>query len=86
MISNHKAIYNKLSEYLRKNLEDNLNKIDDLADIITAGEAALSNLSTNLNKAYNNVRNAVQLDMNDYLNKLYAEAKKIIPSFDNTYA
>ena len=53
------AIYNKLSEDLRKNLEDNLNKIDDLVDIITAGEAALSNLNTNLSNAYNDVRNAV---------------------------
>ena len=79
-ISNHEAIYNKLSEDLRKNLEDNLNKIDDLADIITAGEAALSNLSTNLNKAYNDVRYTVydQLDMNDDLYMLYAKAEKIL--------
>ena len=82
------AIYNKLSEDLRKNLEDNLNKIDDLVDIITAGEAALSNLNTNLSNAYNDVRNAVnnQLEWNDNLNKLYAEAEIIIPSFDNIYA
>ena len=85
-ISNNKVIYNKISENLRKNLEDNLNKIDDLANIIAEGDAALSDLSTNLSNAYNDVRNAVQLDMNDNLNKLYAEAKKIIPSFDNTYA
>ena len=85
LISNHMAIYNKLSEDLRKNLEDNLNKIDDLVDIITAGEAALSNLNTNLSNAYNDVRNAVnnQLEWNDNLNKLYAEAEIIIPSFDN---
>ena len=76
LISNHKAIYNKLSEDLRKNLEDNLKKIDDLANIIAEGDAALSDLSTNLSNAYNDVRNAVQLDMNDNLNKLYAEAKK----------
>ena len=88
LISNHMAIYNKLSEDLRKNLEDNLNKIDDLVDIITAGEAALSNLNTNLSNAYNDVRNAVnnQLEWNDNLNKLYAEAEIIIPSFDNIYA
>ena len=85
-ISNHNAIYNELSEDLRKNLEDNLKKIDDLANIIAEGDAALSDLSTNLSNAYNDVRNAVQLDLNDNLNKLYAEAKKIIPSFDNTYA
>ena len=85
-ISNHKAIYNKLFEDLRKNLEDNLNKIDDLADIIAAGDAALSNLSTNLSNAYNNVRYAVydQLDMIDDLDMLYAEAEKIIPSLDGT--
>ena len=87
LISNHKAIYNKLSEYLRKNLEDNLNKVDDLADIIVEGDAALSDLSTNLSNAYNDVRYAVnnQLEeLNDNLNKLYAEAEKIIPSLDGT--
>ena len=86
LISNHKAIYNELSENLRKNLEDNLNKIDDLINIITAGDAALSDLSTNLNNAYNDVRNAVydQLDRNDDLYMLYAEAEKIIPSLDGT--
>ena len=85
-ISNHKAIYNKISEDLRKNLEDNLNKIDDLADIIAEGEAALSDMSTNLSNAYNNVRYAIydQLDMIDDLNMLYAEAEKIIPSLDGT--
>ena len=85
-ISNNKAIYNKLSEDLRKNLEDNLKKIDDLADIITAGDAALSDLSTNLSNAYNDVCNVVnyQLELNDNLNKLYAEAEKIIPSLDGT--
>lgn len=85
-ISNHKAIYNKLSEDLRKNLEDNLNKIDDLADIIAEGDAELSDLSTNLSNAYNDVRNAVygQLDRIDELDLLYTEAEKIIPSLDNT--
>ena len=58
-ISNNNAIYNKLSEDIRKNLEDNLKKIDDLANIIAAGDAALSDLSTNLSNAYNDVRNAV---------------------------
>ena len=58
-ISNNNAIYNKLSEDLRKNLEDNLKKIDDLTNIIAEGDAALSDLSTNLSNAYNDVRNAV---------------------------
>ncbi len=58
-ISNNNAIYNKLSEDLRKNLEDNLKKIDDLANIIAEGDAALSDLSTNLSNAYNDVRNVV---------------------------
>ena len=87
LISNHKAIYNKLSEYLRKNLEDNLQKINDLENIIAEGDAALSDLSTNLSNAYIDVRNAVynQLEELNYnLNKLYAEAEKIIPSLDNT--
>ena len=76
-ISNHKAIYNKLSEDLRKNFEDNLNKIDDLADIVTTGVTALSELNTNLNKAYKDVRYAIynQMDMNDDLDMLYAKAK-----------
>ena len=86
LISNHKAIYNKLSEDLRKNLEDNLQKAGDLASVMSEGDAALSNLSTNLSNAYNNVRYAVydQLDLNDDLNMLYAEAEKIIPSLDGT--
>ena len=85
-ISNNKAIYNKLSEDLRKNLEDNLQKAGDLASVMSEGDAALSNLSTNLSNAYNNVRYAVydQLDLNDDLNMLYAEAEKIIPSLDGT--
>ena len=84
-ISNHKAIYNKLFEDLRKNLEDNLNKIDDLANIIAEGDAALSDLSTNLSNAYNDVRNAVydQLDRIDDLDMLYAEAEKIIQSLSD---
>ena len=87
-ISEHKAIYNKLSEELRKNLEDNLQKIDDLENIITVGDAALLDQIINLNKAYEDVRYAIynQLELSDELNKLYAEAEKIIPSFDNTYA
>ena len=86
LISNHKAIYNKLSEDLRKNLEDNLQKAGDLASVMSEGDAALSNLSTNLSNAYNNVRYAVydQLDMIDDLDMLYAEAEKIIPSLDGT--
>ena len=86
LISNHKTIYNELSEDLRKNLEDKLQKVDDLANIIAEGDAALSDLSTNLSNAYNDVRNAVnnQLELNDNLNKLYAEAEKIIPMLDNT--
>lgn len=86
LISNHKAIYNKLSEDLRKNLEDKLNKIDDLANIIAEGDAALSDLSTNLNNAYNDVCNVVnyQLELNDNLNKLYVKAEKTIPSLDAT--
>ena len=76
-ISSNNAIYNKLSEDLRKNLEDNLQKIDDLANIIAEGDAALSDLSTNLSNAYNDVRNAVydQLDRIDDLDMLYAKAE-----------
>ena len=87
LISNHNAIYRNISEYLRENLEDNLQKINDLENIIAEGDAALSDLSTNLSNAYNDVRNAVynQLEELNYnLNKLYAEAEKIIPSLDGT--
>lgn len=59
LISNHNAIYNNLSENLRKDLEDNLQKVDDFANIITEGDAALSKLSLILSKAYKNVCEAV---------------------------
>ena len=36
-----------------------MKKIDDLTNIIAEGDAALSDLSTNLSNAYNDVRNAV---------------------------
>ena len=83
LISNHKAIYNDLSENLRKNLEDNLKKIDDLGDIIREGDIALSGLSTNLSKAYKNVCEAVyeQLGLSD-LYKLYAQAEEITSPLD----
>ncbi len=55
LISNYKAIYYSISEDLRKDLEDNLQKVDDLASIIAEGDAALFDLSTNLSKAYKNV-------------------------------
>ena len=78
LISNHNAIYNNLSENLRNNLEDNLQKVDDLASVIAEGDVALSALSTNLSKAYENVRDAVygQLGLSD-LYKLYAQAEEI---------
>ena len=83
LISNHKAIYNKLSEDLRKNLEDNLKKIDFLEVIIIVGDTALSDLSTNLSKAYKNVCEAVygQLGLSD-LYKLYAQAEEITSPLD----
>ena len=86
IISSNKAIYNKLSEDLRKNLEDKLQKVDDLASVMSEGDTALSDLNTNLSNAYKEVRNAVydQLDRNDELDILYAEAEKIIPSLDGT--
>ena len=89
MISNYNAIYRNISEDLRKNLENNLQKINDLENIITEGDAVLSDLSTNLNKAYNDVRYTIydQLDMNDDLYMLYAEAEETIQSLDdNTYS
>ena len=84
LISNHKAIYNDLSENLRNNLEGNLKKIDDLADIIREGDVALSDLSTNLCKAYKNVCEAVygQLGLSD-LYKLYAQAEEITSPLNN---
>ena len=78
LISNNKEIYNNLSDDLRNNLEDNLQKFNDLTDIIAEGNVALSNLSTNLSKAYKNVCKAVyeQLGLSD-LYKLYAQAEEI---------
>ena len=83
LISNHKAIYNKLSEDLRNNLEGNLKKIDFLEVIIIVGDTALSDLSTNLSKAYKNVCEAVygQLGLSD-LYKLYAQAEEITSPLD----
>ena len=85
LISNHNAIYNNLSENLRKDLEDNLQKVDDFASIITEGDAALSKLSVDLSKAYKNVCEAVygQLGLSD-LYKLYAQAEDFTPSLDKT--
>ena len=85
-ISKNKVVYDRISEELRKNLEDNLQKAEDLASVMLEGEAALSDLNTNLSNAYKDVRNAVynQLDRNDELDLLYAEAEKIIPSLDGT--
>ena len=83
LISNHKAIYNDLSENLRKELEDNLQKVGDLANIMAEGDVALSALSTNLSKAYKNVCEAVygQLGLSD-LYKLYAQAEGITSPLD----
>ena len=79
LISNNKEIYNNLSEDIRNNLENNLQRFNDLTDIIAEGNAALSALNTNLSKAYKNVCEAVygQLGLSD-LYKLYA------PSLDKT--
>ena len=76
LISNYNTIYCNLSEDLRKSLENNLQKIDDLASVIAEGNAALSALSTNLSKAYKNVYNAVyeQSNLSD-LFKLYTQAE-----------
>ena len=85
LISNHKAIYNNLSEDLRKDLEDNLQKVDDLASIIAEGDAALFDLSTNLSKAYKNVCEAAYgpLGLSD-LYKLYAQVEDFTSALDNT--
>lgn len=82
LISNHKAIYNDLSENLRKKLEDNLQKIGDINGIV-GSDVALSALSTNLSKAYKNVCEAVygQLGLSD-LYKLYAQAEEITSPLD----
>ena len=78
LISNHKAIYNDLSENLRNDLEDNLQKVGGWANIIAEGDVVLSALSTNLSKAYKNVCEAVygSLGLSD-LYKLYAQAEEI---------
>lgn len=85
LISNHKAIYNKLSEDLRNNLENDLQRFNDLTDIIAEGNTALSALSTNLSKAYKNVCEAVygSLGLSD-LYKLYAQAEDFTSALDNT--
>ena len=76
LISKYNTIYCNLSEELRKILEDNLQKIDDLASVIAEGNAALSVLSTNLSKAYKNVYDAVYEQSNlSHLSKLYTQAK-----------
>ena len=87
LISNNKEIYNNLSEDLRNNLENNLQRFNDLTDIIAEGNAALSALNTNLNKAYNKVRDVVydQLGLSD-LYKLYAQAEDLTSSLDNATA
>ena len=86
LISKHNAIYNKLSADLRKNLEYNLQEVDDLANTIAAGDDALSVLSTNLSKAYKDVQNAVnnQLALNDDLYKLYTQAEEITSPINKT--
>ena len=78
LISNNKEIYNNLSEDLRNNLENNLQRFNDLTDIIAEGNAALFTLNTNLSKAYTNVCEAVyeQLGLGD-LYKLYTQAEEI---------
>ena len=85
LILNHNAIYNNLSEDLRKDLEENLQKVDDLVSVIAEGDVALSTLSTNLSKAYKNVCEAVyeQLGLSD-LYKLYAQAEDFTSALDNT--
>ena len=84
LISNYNTTYCNLSEDLRKSLEDNLQKIDDLASIIAEGNTALSALNTNLSKAYKNVCEAVygQLGLGD-LYKLYTQAEDFNSSLNN---
>ena len=84
LISNNKEIYNNLSEDLRNNLENNLQRFNDLTDIIAEGNAALSTLNTNLSKAYTNVCEAVydQLGLGD-LYKLYTQAEDFNSSLNN---
>lgn len=83
LISNNKEFYNNLSEDLRNNLENNLQRFNDLTDIIAEGNAALSALNTNLSKAYKNVCEAIygQLGLSD-LYKLYAQAEEITSPLD----
>ena len=82
LISNHKAVYNDLSENLRKNLEDNLQKIGGINKMV-GNDVTLSVLSTNLSKAYKNVCEAVygSLGLSD-LYKLYAQAEEITSPLD----
>ena len=84
LISKYNAVYCNLSGELRRSLEDNLQKIDDLASVITEGNAALSALNTNLSKAYNKVRDVVyaQLGLSD-LYKLYTQAEDFTSSLNN---
>ena len=83
LISNYNANYNNLSENLRNNLEDNLQKVDDFVSVIAASNDELFALSTNLSKAYENVRDAVyeQLGLSD-LYKLYTQAEDFTSSLD----
>ena len=85
LISKYNATYNNLSENLRNDLEDNLQKVDDLASVIAEGDVALSELNTNLSKAYKNVCEAVygHLGLSD-LYKLYTLAEDFTSSLDNT--
>ena len=85
LISNHTAIYNNLSENLRNDLEENLQKVDDCASVIAASNDELFALNTNLSKAYKNVCEAVyeQLGLSD-LYKLYAQAEEFTFSLDTT--
>ena len=84
LISNHNTIYNNLSENLRNDLEENLQKVDDFVSVIAASNDELFALSTNLSKAYENVRAAVyeQLGLSD-LYKLYTQAEYFTSSLDN---
>ena len=87
LISDYEAIYysNSISEDLRKELEDNLQKVDDLASIIAEGDVALFDLSTNLSKAYKDVCEAAYgpLGLSD-LYKLYAQVEDFTSALDNT--
>ena len=84
LISNHNTIYNNLSENLRNDLEENLQKVDDFVSVIAASNDELFALSTNLSKAYENVRAAVyeQLGLSD-LYKLYTQAEDFTSSLNN---